>query len=148
VKREGKGERCVLDLLDTQVFPLVGVEGFGRLVAGFYRRVSSDDILGPMYRRSEGASDDSVVDLSAAEERLRDFLIQRFGGPQDYSRRRGHPRLRMRHFTFAIDPAARDRWVQLMEQSLAETRLPPEAERVLRRFFHESATFLINRPVL
>ncbi len=78
--------------------------------------------------------------------RLRDFLIQRFGGPEDYSRRRGHPRLRMRHFPFAIDERARNRWVQLMGQALAEMRLPPEAEQILRRFFHESATFLINRP--
>jgi hemoglobin len=137
-----------VDLLDTQIFPLIGADGFDRLVSAFYRRVPDDDILGPMYRRDKGDTGHSVVDLSAAEGRLRDFLIQRFGGPEDYSRRRGHPRLRMRHVPFAIDPAARDRWVQLMEQSLAETRLPPEAEQVLRRFFHDSATFLINQPPL
>jgi len=136
-----------VDLADDQIFPLIGVAGFARLVSAFYRRVPDDDILGPLYRQASGGSDDAPVDLSAAEARLRDFLIQRFGGPFDYSQRRGHPRLRMRHAPFAVDPAARGRWIQLMEQSLAESQLPPEAEVVLRRYFHETATFLINRPV-
>ena len=62
-----------------------------------------------------------------------------------YVEQRGHPRLRMRHAPFAIDVAARDRWVMLMEEALAETALPPEADAALRKFFHESATFMINR---
>jgi hemoglobin len=134
--------------LDTQVFPMIGTDGFARLVAAFYRRVPDDPILGPMYRREHEGSTRPVVDLSAAEERLRGFLIQRFGGPDDYSQRRGHPRLRMRHAPFAVDLAARVRWVELMERSLAEVQLPPKAEQLLRRFFHDTATFLINRSVL
>ena len=126
-----------MDLLDTHVYGLIGEAGFRRLVAAFYKRVPGDDILAPMY---EGR------DLAGAEDRLRGFLIQRFGGPDDYSQRRGHPRLRMRHGPFAIDPAARGRWIQLMDQALAETCLPVEAEAVLRHFFHQTATFLINEP--
>jgi len=53
----------------------------------------------------------------------------------------------MRHAPFAIDPAARQRWIELMEQSLAETQLAADVERVLRNYFHETATFLINRAV-
>jgi hemoglobin len=136
-----------MDLSDTQIFPLIGADGFARLVAALYRRVPDDDILGPMYRQVNGGVDGSPVNLAAAEARLRDFLIQRFGGPQDYSQRRGHPRLRMRHAPFTIDPAARERWIQLMEPSLVEAALPPDAERVLRRFFHDTATFLINQPM-
>ena len=125
-----------MDLLDTQLYGLIGEDGFRRLVAAFYRRVPSDDILGPMYPKR---------DLAGAEERLRGFLIQRFGGPDHYSQQRGHPRLRMRHAPFAIDRAGRDRWVELMEQSLAEAQLPPAAEQPLRKFFHDAATFMINR---
>lgn len=84
-------------------------------------------------------------DWEGAEERLRDFLIFRFGGPQDYLAKRGHPRLRMRHAPFAITPAARDRWVQLMSESLEESALPDEPRRVLQTFFSDVATFLINR---
>ena len=125
-----------MDLLDTQLHGLIGDEGFARLVAAFYRRIPTDDILGPLYRDR---------DLAAAEERLRSFLIMRFGGPQHYMERRGHPRLRMRHAPFPVTQAARDRWIELMEAALAETKLPALAESMLRKFFHDSGTFLINR---
>ncbi len=62
-------------------------------------------------------------DLKGAEERLRDFLIFRFGGPQRYLELRGHPRLRMRHAPFPIDQTARDRWIELMNNALAEASL-------------------------
>ncbi|MDQ3439964.1 MAG: globin [Planctomycetota bacterium] len=124
-----------MDLLDTQVYALIGDDGFHRLVAGFYQRVATDDILAPMYPKH---------DLVGAEERLRGFLIQRFGGPDTYSQQRGHPRLRMRHGPFTINRAGRDRWVELMEAALAEAELPHEAFPPLRKFFHDSATFMIN----
>src|SRR5687767_9881735 len=125
-----------MDLLDTHVYGLIGDEGFARLVAAFYRRVPADDVLGPMY---EGR------DLADAEWRLREFLVGRFGGPQRYVEKRGHPRLRMRHHPFAIDKPARDRWIELMSTALEEVRLPPAAEAPLRRFFEDAATFMINR---
>jgi hemoglobin len=121
---------------DQQIYSMIGEDGFVRLVSGFYRQVPGDDILGPMY---------PAGDLAGAEERLRDFLIFRFGGPQRYLENRGHPRLRMRHNPFPIGGAARDRWVQLMDRALREASLPPEAEQVLREFFESTATFLINR---
>jgi hemoglobin len=126
-----------LDLLDTHIHGIIGDEGFRRLVAAFYRRVATDDLLRPMYPKD---------DLAGAEERLRGFLIMRFGGPQDYAVRRGHPRLRMRHAGFHINRQARDRWISLMEQALEETNLPEEPARLLRQFFHDAASFLINRP--
>ena len=125
-----------MDLLDTQVFDLIGETGFQRLVAAFYRRVPSDDILGPLYAQH---------DLRGAEARLRGFLIQSFGGPDIYSQQRGHPRPRMRPAPFHIDQRARDRWVELMEQALAEVQLDERAVPLLRQFFHEAATFMINR---
>jgi len=125
-----------MDLLDTQVYGIIGEAGFTRLVAAFYRRVATDDILRPMYPEH---------DLVGAELRLRDFLIQRFGGPMTYSEQRGHPRLGMRHAPFAIDQRGRDRWVELMEAALAEAEIPPQVLAPLRNFFHASATFMINR---
>ena len=124
-----------MDLLDTHVYGLIGDEGFARLVAAFYRRVATDEILSPMYPRH---------DMAGAEQRLRGFLIQRFGGPDTYSQQRGHPRLRMRHGPFKINRAGRDRWVKLMGEALVEAELPAEAIPPLRKFFHDSATFMIN----
>jgi hemoglobin len=121
---------------DQDIFSLIGEDGFRRLIAAFYRQVPHDDLLGPMYRAG---------DLAGAEERLRDFLIYRFGGPPRYIEQRGHPRLRMRHAPFAVGQAARDRWIQLMNKALIEAALPTEVEATLREFFDGVATFMINR---
>jgi hemoglobin len=123
---------------DAIVYQFIGEDGFERLTAAFYRRVATDDILRPMYPEGDAA-------LEEARLRLREFFVYRFGGPQRYIAARGHPRLRARHMPFRVDRAARDRWVTLMEASLAETQLPPPAEKILREFFENTATFLINR---
>lgn len=120
---------------ELNVYALIGEEGFARLVGAFYRQVPGDEILGQMYPRE---------DLAGAEERLRDFLIGRFGGPQRYIERRGHPRLRARHMPFRIDRAARDRWMALMDNAFAEAAFPPEVEAFLREFLSQMATFMIN----
>jgi hemoglobin len=121
---------------EYDIYSVIGDEGFRSLVAGFYRQIPSDDILGPLY---------PADDLEGAEERLRDFLLFRFGGPAHYLERRGHPRLRMRHAPFPVTQAARDRWVRLMDRALAESSIPLEAQQILRNFFQNTATFLINR---
>jgi hemoglobin len=122
---------------DQEIFALIGEDGFRRLVAAFYRQVPQDPLLGAMY---------PADDLAGAEERLCEFLIFRFGGPPRYIEQRGHPRLRMRHAPFAIGQAARDRWIQLMNNALAEAALPDEVESLFRQFFDGVATFMINRP--
>ena len=121
---------------DALVFHQIGEEGFERLVRAFYAQVPADDVLGPLY---------PADDMAGAEERLRDFLIGRFGGPTRYVERRGHPRLRMRHAPFAIDRAARDRWMQLMTRALDQVQLPTESDAILRAFFEHTATFMMNR---
>lgn len=77
-----------------------GEETFHRLVHRFYQGVASDPELRAMYPEE---------DLGPAEERLRLFLIQYWGGPTTYSQRRGHPRLRMRHVPFVIGPGGAGR---------------------------------------
>ena len=122
---------------EEDIYDTIGEDGFVRLIRAFYQQVPNDPILGPMYPQD---------DLAGAEERLRDFLIGRFGGPQRYIERRGHPRLRMRHIPFAIDTAARNQWVTLMDRALEETQFPEDVTSLLREFFHGVATFMLNRP--
>jgi hemoglobin len=121
---------------ESDIYAVIGEAGFTRLVEAFYASVPGDDILGPMYPHD---------DLAGSEERLRDFLVYRFGGPPRYTERSGHPRLRARHAPFPIDRAARERWVTLMERALDQAALAPEADALLRAFFRDTATFLINR---
>ena len=118
------------------IYDAIGEDGFRRLVAAFYRQVPDDDILGPMY---------PADDLAGAEERLRDFLAGRFGGPPKYVLERGHPRLRQRHFRFEIDARGARRWLELMDRALEEARLGAEVEAVLRPFFAQVAAMMINR---
>ena len=123
-------------MTEEDVYETIGEAGFARLIRAFYAQVPNDPILGPMYPKD---------DLAGAEERLRDFLIGRFGGPPRYIEQRGHPRLRMRHVPFAIDTAARNRWVMLMDRALDESKLPDDVTALLREFFHGVATFMINK---
>jgi hemoglobin len=122
---------------DSEIFQAIGADGFTRLVAAFYRQVPGDDILGPMYPPD---------DLEGAEQRLRDFLIGRFGGPPRYIEQRGHPRLRMRHAPFTINAAARNRWVELMSRALDEAAFPRQVELALRPFFEGVASMMMNTP--
>jgi hemoglobin len=120
---------------DADIYARIGEDGFARLVTAFYAQVPADDVLGPMY---------PADDMAGAEQRLRDFLVGRFGGPPRYEESRGHPRLRMRHLPYKLDQHARDRWVQLMDRALDEAALPPDVTQFLRHFFHQMATFLMN----
>ncbi len=120
---------------DTDIYGAIGEDGFHRLIAAFYRQVPTDDILGPMY---------PADDLEGAEERLRDFLVGRFGGPTRYIEQRGHPRLRIRHAPFPVTPDARERWMLLMGRALDEARLPSDATALLREFFDAVSAMMIN----
>ena len=124
-----------VSLTEEQIYASLGEEGFTHLVASFYRQVAGDDILGPLYPRN---------DLPGAEFRLREFLIQRFGGPGRYSAARGHPRLRMRHAPFKVDFHARNRWMELMEKAMVEAELPENVVALLRPYFANTATGMIN----
>jgi hemoglobin len=121
---------------ESNIYATIGEEGFARLVSAFYKQVKTDSILGPMY---------PIDDLEGAEHRLREFLIQRLGGPTRYSDERGHPRLRMRHAPFPIDIHARNRWVELMNNAMTEAQLPAEVIVTLKPYFANTATFMMNR---
>lgn len=117
-----------------------GMPFFEALVAGFYRRVATDDVLRPLYPEQ---------DLAPAQQRLTLFLAQYWGGPRTYELERGHPRLRMRHVPFAIDALARDRWLLQMRASLAELSqdapIPLDAAAELDRYLEMAAEAMRNR---
>ena len=123
-------------LPDDEIYTAIGEEGFTRLVAAFYRQVPDDDILGPMYPKQ---------DMQGAEERMREFLIFRFGGPPRYIEKRGHPRLRMRHAPFRIDQAARNRWMEIMNQALDEAESSGAAAKLFDKWFGPETPYKLER---
>ncbi|MGB0610608.1 MAG: globin [Verrucomicrobiales bacterium] len=117
------------------VLKQIGEEGIHHLVSAFYRRVKSDDVLGPLYPKE---------DWEGAEQRLADFLVYRCGGSEKYIQERGHPRLRMRHMPFKIGEKERDRWISLMTEAMLEREIENPAAELLSVFFIQTADFMRN----
>ncbi|PVW06466.1 globin [Microbacterium sp. Gd 4-13] len=112
-----------------------GMPTFRRLVDTFYRGVAGDEVLKPMYPEE---------DLGPAAERLTLFLAQYWGGPTTYSEQRGHPRLRMRHQPFHVNPDARDRWLSHMRAAVDELELSPLHEATLWDYLQRAALAMVN----
>lgn len=111
-----------------------GRDTFSRLVDGFYRGVAGDPLLRAMY----------PDDLEAARERLLMFLEQYWGGPTAYSDQRGHPRLRLRHQAFHINPEARDHWLDHMRRSVEALELAPLDRDELLDYLDRAAHAMVN----
>lgn len=114
-----------------------GMPTITKIVARFYEGVATDELLGPMYPAADLAD-------GSAEERLRLFLAQYWGGPTTYSDNRGHPRLRMRHAPFAVTPTARDHWLKHFRAGLDEAGLTPEQDAQFWAYVEHAAQFMIN----
>jgi hemoglobin len=114
-----------------------GMAFFERLVDRFYDGVEGDPELRRLYPEPD--------DLGPARRRLTLFLAQYWGGPATYSEERGHPRLRMRHFPFAIGPDERDRWLLHMAEAVEQTAPTPEIAERLMTYFVPAAEAMRNR---
>src|ERR1700722_10359746 len=132
----------VMETLQQSLYDAVGgADTFHAIVSRFYELVAEDEILRRVYPED---------DLAGAEERLRMFLEQYWGGPRTYSEQRGHPRLRMRHAPFVIGPLERDAWLRHMlvaVLALQEAGRISEADAVeLRDYLEMAANSIVNSP--
>jgi hemoglobin len=110
---------------------------FQALADRFYQAVAVDAVLRPLYP-------DDPVGLAAARDHLCGFLIQYWGGPDDYSRVRGHPRLRMRHAPFAIGAAERNAWYRHMAEAVMAGGLDADDQAEMLGYFESAANHMIN----
>jgi len=127
VSEEGRGE----SFYDQ----IGGHETFVKLVDAFYQGVKSDPVLRPMYPDE---------DMEGAVWRLRSFLEQYWGGPHTYSEQRGHPRLRMRHMPFKVNPDARDRWLSHMSAAVDSLGLSELDRAMLWDYLERAAHSMVN----
>ncbi len=119
------------------LFEAVGGEPvFRQLVGDFYAGVAKDSLLRPLYED----------DLGPAEDRLRMFLVQYWGGPSTYSEQRGHPRLRMRHVSWQIGVRERDAWLGHMHDAMSRLVLPDDARAAIWDHLERAAHSLVNHP--
>ena len=112
-----------------------GEPWFVELVDRFYGGVETDPVLRPLY----------PADLAPGKAHLAAFLAQYWGGPRHYEALRGHPRLRQRHFPFAIGPAERDAWLSHMTAAVRSGNLGPGDEAEILAYFQMAAHALVNQ---
>ena len=112
-----------------------GAETFNAIVSRFYAQVPEDEVLRELY---------PLDDLAGAEQRLRMFLEQYWGGPRTYSDQRGHPRLRMRHAPFRITEIERDAWLRCMRVAVDEAGLSDEHRAQLWQYLQYAAMSMMN----
>lgn len=122
--------------MDTGLFERLGGENtFTTIARAFYQHVSKDPVLHEMYPEE---------DLAPAEERLRLFLIQYWGGPSYYQEKRGHPRLRMRHMPFKVNPTAKEHWLKAMRSAVDEAKLSEADDALVWDYFERAALAMVN----
>ena len=88
--------------------------------------------------------------LDNARQRLFWFLCGWLGGPQHYTDRFGHPRLRQRHIPQhtgggSIGIRERDQWLACMDQAMVETGVDEALRSRLNASFFQTADWMRNR---
>ena len=122
-------------MTQQSVFEQVGGEAaFHALVEDFYAAVERDPVLRPEYPQ----------DLTPGKRHLAQVLAQYFGGGAIYSEHRGHPRLRMRHASFAVTPEAALHWAQLMAAAVVRQDWPEPATREVLEYVARATPHMIN----
>ena len=120
----------------TDYYQLFGGEAFfADLTSQFYAQVATNEILRPMYPES---------DMKGAARRLQLFLEQYWCGPTTYQEERGHPRLRMRHAGFHINPAAHDAWLECMKAAVDGMDMKAELREKLWLYLEGAAHHMVN----
>jgi hemoglobin len=119
---------------------LGGAERVTALVERFYDYMSEHEPilarLHPVDARGHVAQNN--------RDRFALFLIGWLGGPDDYIRYHGHPRLRMRHGRVPLDKVMRDAWLRSMTAALDAEGITGEVRGFLDARFAEVADFLRN----
>jgi hemoglobin len=122
-----------------------------------YRELGGRDVVLRLVERFYDLMEQTEPELTALHEvdaagkvsrrnrdRFGSFLLGWLGGPDDYVRQNGHPRLRMRHGRVRIDVAMRDAWLRCMYAALDEQTMAPTLHGFLRRRFADVADFMRN----
>ena len=121
--------------MQISYYDRIGRENIRQLIHDFYEGIRNDELLSPMYRN----------DFKGAEERLFLFMVQYLGGPDDYNKLRGHPRLRQRHVPFPVTEEAKQHWLANMKSALDKSGIGDSEKDYLWNYFQQTAGFLKNR---
>ena len=122
----------------TTPFEWIGGEAkVHALVERFYDLMEIE----PKYKELRAAHG---TELERARQNLFWFLCGWLGGPQHYTDRFGHPRLRARHLPFKIGILERDQWLACMDQAMGEVGIDEALRQRLRDSFFQTADWMRN----
>jgi hemoglobin len=114
---------------------LGGEEVLRKLVNHFYDRM---DVDSPVLRAMHPADD------SNSRRNLYEFLSGWLGGPPLYLERKGHPKLRMRHFPFTIGVAEAEEWMRSMRGAFDDINLAEPLRSYLDAKLEQTAHHVRN----
>ncbi len=113
-----------------------GDAGVRTLVEAFYDRIDAES---PKLRAMLPRND------SGSRQKLFEYLSGWLGGPNLYVEKHGHPRLRMRHFPFAIGEAEADEWMRCMRLALDDAEISEPARTFLDTRLTPLALHMVNQ---
>jgi hemoglobin len=124
-----------MDSQTKTLYENLGAKVLLTLVDEFYLRVYAHPTLSPLFQN----------DINEVKDKQFCFLTQFLGGPQLYTEKYGHPRMRMRHLPHAIDEAAKIEWLKCMKEAIDALNLEPHLGEALYNCFPAVAQHMVNR---
>lgn len=125
----------ITKLMLINLYTEIGPEKLRSLVNHFYDEVYSNDILIPLFSKSER-------NLIETKQIL--FLTQFLGGPSLYSDQYGHPKMRMRHMPHKISIEAKNEWLKCMKSAIHSLDIEENLKHRLYDVFPKLAAHMVN----
>ena len=113
----------------------VGPINLKKLIEVFYESIVNDSTISHLFES----------DISLIKEKQFMFLSQFLGGPQLYSEKYGHPKMRARHLPHAIDESAKEEWLRCMKKAIDTLELENGLGEALYNCFPQVAQHMVNR---
>ncbi len=123
----------ILQVMET-LYQRIGPEQLALLVERFYGHVFASPVISHLFK----------TDKAGIIEKQRMFLTQFLGGPQLYSERFGHPKMRMRHLPHAIDATAMEEWLRCMKLAVESLDISDDLKTALYNCFPPLAKHMVN----
>lgn len=117
------------------IFEQLGEQKLIQIIDGFYARVFDSLLIAHLF----------VNDPEEIKHKQLLFLTQFLGGPQRYTEKYGHPRMRMRHLPHRITEEAKEEWLRCMKASIHEVLADdPDLANALYACFPQLAAHMVN----
>ncbi|MCB1143460.1 MAG: hypothetical protein H7A24_16505 [Leptospiraceae bacterium] len=135
-KMTGLSLEEAMSIDEVNLYDRLGEETFWKLSKLFYNKVYQDEEIWFRNIFKNRDIEDSIQNQV-------EFFIQRMGGPQYFSERKGHPALIARHMDFNMKEKAAERWLFHMKNSLEETpEIDDDSKHRMLNYFTHTAYFL------